>query len=70
MSDEELEELENNEEQTMMEIKANNWFKLIYHLTRGDVTKTESIMKSNANYVFHMLGFEKMNQNFVKNYQS
>ena len=69
MTEEELKEMEEKKEETMMEIKANNWFKLIYHLTRGDVTKTESVMRSNANYIFHILGFEKMNSNFVKNYQ-
>lgn len=68
MTDEEIEEQEKNKEDILMEIKANTWFKMIYHLTKGDITKTDSLMKTNANYVFHILGFEKSNQKWVSQY--
>jgi hypothetical protein len=51
------------------EIKANNWFKMIYWLTKGDITKTENLMKTNANYVFHTLGFEKSNSQWITQFK-
>jgi len=60
--------MEENKEQTIMEIKANTWFKMIYYLVKGDLTKTEALMKTNANYIFHMLGFEKMNSQWIKQF--
>ena len=61
--------MEENKEETMMEIKANNWFKMIYYLTMGDITKTNEVMKTNANYIFHTLGFEKMNQKWISQFK-
>ena len=69
MSEEELKEMEENKEETMMEIKANNWFKMIYYLVSGDLTKTEAIMKTNANYIFHTLGFEKSNSKWISQFK-
>jgi acyl-CoA synthetase (AMP-forming)/AMP-acid ligase II len=69
MSEEELKEMEENKEATMMEIKANNWFKMIYYLTSGDITRTENVMTTNANYIFHTLGFEKMNTKWISQFK-
>ena len=55
------------EEQTLKERKMLGWVKMIYYLSVGDITKTEEVLKQNANWVFMHLSFEMSNKKWVKN---
>lgn len=57
-----LKEFENDIKSSKME----SWYKLMYYLATGDVTKIESVVKTNANLIFAHLQFEKANKKWVQ----
>lgn len=47
-----------------------SWHRMIYYLTMGDVTKSEGVLKTNANFIFHTLSFENSNKKWIKKLKS